>query len=139
MDQVEDFIAALDSPEKAIVKRLRAIILDVDPRIQEKLSYGVPYFYHHRRICFLWPASHLPCPVDKIKSVPEKVQLGFCYGNLLSNEQGVLLAEGRKQVYLLKFTSLKEINDHVIREIVQEAVMVDDEFGKKSKNLKKRK
>lgn len=125
---VEEFIGGLEPTEKVLVNRLRKLILDVDPRLQEKLSYGVPYFFHNRRICFIWPASHFPCSDDKRKEYPEKVQLGFCYGNLLSNEQGVLLAEGRKQVYLMKFTSPSEIDDKIIREIVMEAVMIDDSF-----------
>lgn len=136
---VDEFIAGLDSSERTIVSRLRKLILDTDPRLQEKLSYGVPYFYHHRRVCFIWPASHFPCSEDKRKEYPEKVQLGFCYGNLLSNEQGVLLAEGRKQVYLLKFTSPSEINDQIIREIVMEAVMIDDNFRlQKNKSTNKK-
>jgi hypothetical protein len=134
VEDVAEFIAGLDPGEKTIVNRLRNLILDTDPRLQEKLSYGVPYFFHNRRVCFIWPASHFPCSEDKRKEYPEKVQLGFCYGNLLSNEQGVLLAEGRKQVYLMKFTSPSEINDQIIREIVMEAVMVDDSF----RSLKKK-
>jgi hypothetical protein len=137
---VETFIAGLESSERVIVNRLRKLILDADPRLQERLSYGVPYFYHHRRVCFIWPASHFPCSDDRRKEYPEKVQLGFCYGNLLSNDQGVLLAEGRKQVYLMKFTMLSEINDSIIREIVMEAMMVDDSFRpttKKSSAKKK--
>jgi uncharacterized protein YdhG (YjbR/CyaY superfamily) len=134
MEDVAEFIAGLDPGEKTIVNRLRNLILDTDPRLQEKLSYGVPYFFHNRRVCFIWPASHFPCSEDKRKEYTEKVQLGFCYGNFLSNEQGMLLAEGRKQVYLMKFTSPSEINDQIIREIVMEAVMVDDSF----RSLKKK-
>jgi uncharacterized protein YdhG (YjbR/CyaY superfamily) len=139
VEDVAEFIAGLDPSEKTIVNRLRNLILDTDPRLQEKLSYGVPYFFHNRRVCFIWPASHFPCSEDKRKEYPEKVQLGFCYGNLLSNEQGVLLAEGRKQVYLMKFTSPSEINDQIIREIVMEAVMVDDSFHSLKKKSTKTK
>jgi hypothetical protein len=141
MEDVDEFIAGLDPTERTIVTRLRKLILDTDPRLQEKLSYGVPYFFHNRRICFIWPASHFPCSEDKRKEYPEKVQLGFCYGNLLSNEQGVLLAEGRKQVYLMKLTTPSEINDQIIREIVMEAVLIDDSFripAKKSSPSKKK-
>ena len=132
MQDVETLIAELPSDERTIVKRLRALILDVDPRIQEKLSYGVPYFFHHKRICFVWPTSCLPCGYDTAKD-DTKVTLGLCYGNLLSNEQGLLLQEGRKQVFVIKYTSPKEIDEKAVREIIQEAVLVDDEFNKKKK------
>lgn len=132
MEDVEDFIAGLEGDEKIIVTRLRSLILDTDPRIREKLSYGVPYFFHHRRICFLWPVSHLPCSMDERRLVSEKVHFGFCYGNLLSNEQNLLLAEGRKQVYLIKFTTPSEIDERLVREIIHEAVLLDDTFKKPS-------
>jgi uncharacterized protein YdhG (YjbR/CyaY superfamily) len=132
MQEVADLIAELPGEEKLITKRLRSLILGTDPRLQEKLSYGVPYFFHHRRICFLWPASLFPCG-SKPNPVDVKVILGLCYGNLLSNEQGLLIADNRKQVYLINFTSAKEIDDRLITEIIQEAIMVDDEFGNKKK------
>ena len=131
MQEVEDLIASLPKDERIIAKRLRSIILDTDPHLQERLSYGVPYFFHHRRICFLWPTSLVPCGFTK--PVEEKVTLGLCYGNLLSNEQGLLIADNRKQVYIIKFSDPSQINDQAIREIIQEAVLVDEEFGKNKK------
>lgn len=125
MQEVEDLIATLPNDEMIIVKRLRSIILDTDPHIQEKLSYGVPYFFHHRRICFLWPASLIPCGYSKTPPPKEKVSLGMCYGNLLSNDQGLLESDNRKQVYVIRFTTASEINEKAIREIIQEAVLVD--------------
>jgi uncharacterized protein YdhG (YjbR/CyaY superfamily) len=131
MQEVEDIIAALPKDERLILKRLRSIILDTDPHLQERVSYGVPYFFHHRRICFLWPASLIPCGYSK--PVEEKVTLGLCYGNLLSNDQGLLLADNRKQVYVIRFSDVTQIDEQAIREIIQEAILVDEQFGKKKK------
>ena len=39
------------------------------------------------------------------------VSLGFNQGNLISNEDGVLLAEGRKQVYVMYFKELNDIDE----------------------------
>ena len=133
MQEVEDLITTLPSDEQIIVKRLRSVILDTDPRLQEKLSYGVPYFFHHRRICFIWPTSLVPCGYNQKEPVIEKVTLGLCYGNLLSNDQGLLIAEKRKQVYVIRFSSVAEIQEQAIREIIQEAILVDEEFGKNKK------
>jgi hypothetical protein len=130
MMEVEDFIMALPKDEQLLLNRLRSIILDCDPRIQEKLSYSVPYFFHHRRICFLWPSSACSGPKDA------KILLGFCYGNLLSNEQRLLAGERRKQVYTARFSSLSEIDERVIREVVLEAVLVDEQFAKAKKTKK---
>jgi len=61
------------------------------------------------------------------------VTLGFCQGNLMSNDDGVLLAEGRKQVYCMYFNSLDEIDDEQIRALLFEADMVDQQFQKKKR------
>jgi hypothetical protein len=64
--------------------------------------------------------------------------LGFCQGNLMSNENGVLLAEGRKQVYVMYFHSLNEIREDQVRALLFEAGMIDDTFGKRKKSAKKK-
>jgi hypothetical protein len=132
MNAVPDLINDLPDDERTIAVRLRALILESEPRLQEKLSYGVPYFFHNRRVCFIWPASLIPAGYSK-ELISTKVTLGLCYGNLLSNDQGLLEKGDRKQVYTLSFTSPNEINDQVIREIILEAVMVDDQFKKTNK------
>ncbi len=128
MTDIDEFLAALPLREKLLTKHLRTLILESDPRIQEVFSYGVPYYKHNRRICFIWPASQIPCGYER--PVREEVSLGFCYGSLLSNEQGILLKENRKQVCVVRFRQIADINDVTIREIVQEAIMVDDSFAK---------
>jgi len=106
------------------------IILESDPRIQERFSYGVPYYFHNRRICFVWPSSAPYGPKDAV------VSLGFCYGHMLSNVQQVLLSEGRTQVYIIKYSSVTEINEAIVREILQEALLVDDLEFSRTKKLK---
>ena len=128
MQTVEDFISCLPKDEQLLASHLRTMILGIDLRIQEKLSYGVPYFSQHRRICFLWPASAQYGPKDA------KMILGFCNGNLLSNDQKILIVENIKQIYVIKISSLKEINESVFKEIIQEVILVDDQF--KSKKIK---
>jgi hypothetical protein len=129
--EIADLIADLPDDEKVIAKRLRSLILETEPRLQEKISYGVPYFFHHRRVCFIWPTSLLPLGYEPKTPITTKVTLGMCYGNRLSNEQGLLEKGNRKQVYTISFTSLSQVNDRAIREIIMEAVMVDDQFNPK--------
>lgn len=124
MLDTEEFISGLPRDEQLIVRYLRMVILEASPRFREKLAYGVPYFYLNRRVCFLWPAS---APMGPSHA---KVIMGFCYGNKLSNEHGLLLKEGRKQVYMLPISSLEEINLPALRETIQEAILVDEMFKK---------
>src|SRR5688572_17993606 len=136
---IDDLILNLPKPERAIVKRLRALVLECLPAATEKAYYdeGFPFYAHHRLICFIWPSSG--------KLVPKRVQeakavtLGFCQGHLMANEDGVLQSEGRKQVHVMYFHSLDEINDDQIRALLFEADMIDQTFKKKSaKQAKKR-
>lgn len=132
MQDVEEFIENLPRDERVILKRLRALIIQAEPRITERLNYGVPYFSRHKRLFFLWPASAVPCG-EKYNPPPPKVTLGFCYGNLLSNEQGLLMSEGRKQVYTINISSLADVNERSLSEIFLEAVLVDEQLHNKKK------
>ena len=119
-----------------MVKRLRALIQECLPQAVEEPKYGlgVPYYSHYRQICFIWPSSFYWGPKKKEESgKPPLVSLGFCYGNLMSNEDNVLKAEGRKQVYCMYFKSIDEIDDRQIRTLLYEAELIDESFGKKKK------
>ena len=138
---VDEAIAELPRLEQGIVKRLRALVLECLPKAIEESKYGwgVPFYTHHRMICFIWAPSIFwgSNKKKKDKAVQKGVTLGFCRGNLMSNEDGVLLAEGRKQVYCMYFKSLKEIKDEQIRALLYEAELVDESFKKKKKKAVK--
>lgn len=136
---VDEMILTLPKTEQAIVKRLRSLIQECLPAATEKGYYGVsaPFYTHHRMICFIWPSSLQWGPKSKEKINKNKlVTLGFCQGNLMSNEGGVLKAEGRKQVYCMYINSLSEIDEEQIRALLYEAELVDKEFGHKKKAKK---
>ena len=127
MREVQEYIEGLAADERIIVKRLRDLILDTDPRIVEKLSYGVPYFFRNRRLFFLWPASALPYSTAG-KMITPKVTMGFCYGHLLSNDQGLLQKGNRKQVFTISVNTLADINKALLRQVVNEALIADAAF-----------
>ena len=62
---------------------LRGEILESHPAITESLKYGVPFYTLKKNICYL---TH---------SKKDGVYIGFIQGHKLSNEQGVLLTDGR--------------------------------------------
>jgi len=128
IESVEDLITGLQGKEKVIMQRLRSLIMEAEPRLQEKLSYGVPLFFRNRRICFLWPASFSACT---LKPVPENfsVTLAMCYGNRLSNDQGLLHQDKNSKTFTITFSSLSGINERSVQEVIREAVLVDEEFG----------
>ena len=122
-----EFLRALPREEQLIVKRLRQLVLDTEPRLIEKNVWGVPYYRRNRLVCFIWPVSAPDAPKAKNQKYDGTlVSLGFNYGNHLSNAQGLLLAEGRKQVYIIRLRSFKELTaiENQIIEIIQEAVLL---------------
>lgn len=132
---VDEAIASLPRNEQVIVKRLRVLVQECLQKAKEepKYGYGVPFYTHHRMICFIWPPSiYWGSNKEKRETIEQKgVTLGFCQGNLMSNEDGVLLAEGRKQVYCMYFKSLSEVNDEQIRALLFEAELIDESFKKR--------
>jgi hypothetical protein len=140
---IEDMLATLPKAERVIVDRLRNLIRECLPKALEKEFYGlgIPFYRHHRLICYVWPSSVLwetDKPDPKKKGV---VTLGFSQGYKMSNDEGLLLAEGRKQVYNMYFRNLSEIDDNVVSGLLFEAGMIDDVFGelKRKAKTKKRK
>jgi hypothetical protein len=132
---VDEIISSLPKSERIIVQHLRQLVLDAIPFAEEKNSYGVPFYRNNRMICFIWPPSI--CWDVQQESKPRKsVTLGFCQGNLMSNDEGLLLSEGRKQVYCMYFQQAGQIDDRKISALLFEAGLIDKEFGKKSRKKK---
>ena len=131
---VDETIGDLPKEEQVIVNRLRSIILDCLPKATENMD-GVIFYSRHRIICFIWPPS-LYLGTKKPAVTRDGVTLGFQYGNLMANEEGLLLKENRKQVYCIYFKSVKEIHDEQIRPLLFEAELVDEGFGKKKRTKK---
>lgn len=133
---IDHMISTLPRNEQALVKRLRALVAECIPKATEKAYYcmGIPFYTRNRLICFIWPPSLSWEPGVKDEKRKEKgVTLGFNQGNLMANEDGALLAEGRKQVYVMYFKKLEDIDDHQIRALLFEAAMIDEQFAKKKK------
>jgi len=134
-DSVEDFLDYLPDYERKIVDILRTILLDSIPGCTEKLSYNVPYYYRHSRICFIWPSS---IPWGNVKM--NGVQLGFCNGYLLQDDINYLEKGKRKQVYIKTFQDIKEVDVDLVKTYIFDAVEVDEYIRKekKSRSGKKR-
>ena len=123
---VEEFLDYLPEKERAVVDYLREIIFECIPECEEKLSYNVPYYYRHARICFLWPAS---VPWGNVKM--DGVQLGFCKGYLLQDDINYLEKGSRKQVFSKTFFTIEDIDVDLLRSYLFDAVEVDEASQKR--------
>jgi hypothetical protein len=131
---VDEMIMSLPRNEQAIVKRLRDLVLECLPFAIEKPYYGlgVPYYSRHRQICYILPSSAL-CGTEDMDSENGSVTLGFCQGNRMSDDEGILKAEGRKQVRVMYFHTLRDISEDQVRPLLFEAAMIDEAVGRGGK------
>lgn len=133
---IDQLIASLPRDEQVLVKKLRALVTECIPKAVEKAYEGqaMPFYTRNRLICFIWPPSMTWEPNMNYETRKAKgVALGFNQGNLMSNEDGILLAEGRKQVHMIYFKKLSDIDDARVRALLFEAAMIDEQFSKKKK------
>ena len=121
----DSFYEDLLPVEKSICRRLRDLLLEHFPGLQEKFAYGVPYYWGFARICFMYPASF------PYSGMEQGVAFGFARGHLLSNEQGLLELGERKEVAYVRLLSEKDIRQEALLEILHEAVLVDAEMRRK--------
>lgn len=123
---VDEFLDYLPENEKKIVQRIRGIILNCMPYGKEKLAYNVPFYYQHKRVCYIWPSS-IPWGGIKEKNT---VVLGFCQGQKLTDEAGILSKQGRKEIATISFSSAKEIDAEILRTYIYEALFIDEQLAK---------
>ena len=122
----EQFYFNLPATEQALVSELRDLVLSCSSDFREKMSYNVPYYFRHSRVCFIWPAS--------VKYGPKVgVWLGLCRGAWLSNEQNLIHMDNRKEVGVIPINKISDIDTAAFRQILQEAIILDDEMLSKKK------
>jgi hypothetical protein len=133
---IDEMIATLPLDEQVLVKRLRALVSECIPQATEKAykDMVMPFYTRNRLICFIWPPSALWEPNANLEKQKAKgVALGFNQGKLLGNQDGALLSEGRKQVYMMYFKKLSDIDERQVRALLFEAAMIDEQFATKKK------
>ena len=124
---IDEFLSFLPEDELEMTEFLRDIILDCIPNCQEKLSYNVPYYSHHKKICFLWPGAVFWGGKRSYKGV----RLGFINGNLMHDDINYLEKGDRKQVYYKTFAGMEEIDEDTLRAYLYDAVLIDEASAKR--------
>ena len=110
----------LSEDERIMVDVLRQIIIENLPSYcREKLAFNVPYFYGHRGICIVWPAS---IPRGGIK---QGVLLGFWQGNKLNDADNYLTHGTNRKIFYKIFKDVEEIDEAAIVKLLNEAIRVD--------------
>ncbi|MBL4715524.1 MAG: hypothetical protein COC01_03500 [Bacteroidetes bacterium] len=112
MNAVTDFIKAQPEELKPIFEALRKLILNASPDIMEEIKWYVPVFSYKGLLCYL-------------NGKKTYVHLGICKGTKLSNKQGILEGDA-KVVRLIPINSVEEMNEEIIMEVLQEALLINE-------------
>ena len=120
MDTVQSFILEKTGTQKALLQYFHRLLQD-QPGVVSKIRYQIPFFYRKSWVCYLNPIKK------------EGVELAFLRANELSNEQGLLDFRGRKQVGGIIFYKTDDIPEEAVMEIIQEALLLDEEVAYASK------
>jgi uncharacterized protein YdhG (YjbR/CyaY superfamily) len=121
---VDDFLDYIPAEELKIVELLRQIINNCIPDCKEKLSNNVPFFSRHKNICYIWPSSIPWGAVDK------GVAIGFTQGSKLSIDEGYFEKNTTTKVYKKIFTDIKQIDIELLKSLLYEAVIIDQNNAK---------
>lgn len=124
MNVVLDFIYEQEDEQREVMLFLHELMISY-PAITCKIRYKVPFYFRKSWICYLNPVKN------------NSVDFCFVRGNELSNQQGILEAKDRKQVRSLTFASVEEIPVEELKEIIQEAILLDETVKYASKRTKK--
>ncbi len=116
MSQVELCIHKQPAAFRPLSMALREIVLAQSPLVHEQIKWGLPFFAAHRDLCYL-----------NVPKGKHYVELCFIQGHKLSNAQGALHVAGRRWIHGLRFESLSDLDGDLVREVVQEALMVDED------------
>lgn len=118
-----NFIYGKEGVQRDILLHLHGL-LSTFPEVTGKIRYRIPFYFRKSWICYLNPIKN------------GGVELAFPRGNELSNAQGILMANDRKQVRGITFVNVKDIPDETIIEILAEAILLDEEVKYASKRKK---
>ena len=113
-NSVSEFLAHLPEDELIVVETLLRLVRDTIPDVRIKLAYNVPFFYRHRRIGFIWPAS---VPWGKVSA---GVALGFVNGHQWEAAEAT-----DSQVSRRVYHRTEEIDEDTLTQALWEAAELD--------------
>jgi len=111
MNPAEEYIFNQKEPFRSIILHLRAVIEATLPEVDMKYKWGIPCFYSGKQ------------PICYVNAVAKKgyVDIGFWNSAHLTKHIELMVTKDRKVVRSLRYSTLEEINDEVLIDVLQEA------------------
>lgn len=119
-DNLDELYESLPGEEGLIAAVLRELIFESLPNIREKKSYGAPFYFGKKAICYVWPASI----TWGGKRQGKGVTLGFHQAKSLHHD-GYLSFGTRKVIGSHVFLTAEEIDVEKVILLLKQAWEVD--------------
>ena len=119
---IDTYISQQTPELQNLLVQLHGLITQTSPMIADRVAFGCPFYYYNGMFCYL-------------NVVRNGVDVGFCRGIDLSNEQGILEARNRKQVrsvFINSIETLEQLKPALI-EILHECMLLHDFLAAKRK------
>lgn len=115
MNPAEDYILSREEPFRGILLHLQSVIERTVPLVELKFKYRLPFYYvEGRPFCYL----------NQSKGY---VDVGFWNAAHLPRHLQLMVTTGRKVMRSLRYSHLEEIDDTVLREVLEDAFSVRHE------------
>ncbi len=119
-DNIDELYDSLPENERLIAGILRELILESLPGCREKKSYGAPFYFGKKAVCYVWPASI----TWGGKQQGRGVTLGFNQARKLDHG-GYLEFGNRKSIGSHVFLTPEEIDVEILQKLLREAWALD--------------
>lgn len=111
MNPAETYMFNQQEPYKGILLHLRFIVERTLPEIDLKFKWSIPCFYYENRpICYL-----------NVSETKKYVDIAFWNASSLTKHLDKMISEKRKVIKSLRYFSLEEIDDSILKEVLLEA------------------
>ena len=125
MRPAENYILNQQEPYRGILLHLQLMIETTLPEVELKFKWNIPCFYIGKSpICYM-NVSHKKKFVD----------LGFWNSANLTKHLDILVSEKRKVVRSLRYSTLEEIDDKILTDVLKNAYAVRQNGFYKQKDI----
>ena len=114
MNPAEAYILNQSEPFRSILLHLQVIIENTLPEADLKYRYNIPFYY----------LEGTPCCYLNVPKSKKFVDVGFWNAVHLTVNLEYMTTAKRKIMKSLRYTSLEEINDTILIEVLQDAYSV---------------
>lgn len=122
---VAQYIESQPESLRQLLWQIRDYILVAIPQVEERFMFRCPFYVYCGWLCYFFVRKG-------------HIEWSFCQGAQLSNESGLLLRNGRKQVAHIVVNDAELFESDALAELLQEAVLLNESCYKQFKTKKAR-